>query len=243
MCVCDFSVSSVMVIFPTCPTVSAAKRVCSCPVGAHQLHGIVCKSGCGVDQRPSALARCLANLTTTHTGAKLHIEQTIPGLPREPQPGAQPEGARMDIVFNLRGHTYYIDKAVVTPFSSNAGLISAASARTSHMAKREEKEQFDRYPRINLVQSNLETTERPSYHALTASGTLWPLSRPHCAAASPNNNSEPSTRDSRLLFLTTPHAFCHGPHHAQKFTSRCGARSTFFFFHGRPLPVAAVNTL
>ena len=78
----------------------------------------------------------------------------------------------MDVVFNLRGHTYYIDKAVVTPFSTNAGLISAASARTSYMAKREEKEQFDRYPRINLVASNLDTTERPSYHAQTASATL-----------------------------------------------------------------------
>ena len=150
----------------------------------------------------------------------------------------------MDIVFNLRGHTYYIDTAVVTQISSNPGLISAASARTSYMAKREKKKQFNRYSRNNLVPSLLETTERPSYHAQTASGTLWPLSRPHCAAASPNNSSEPSPRDSRLLFLTTPHAFCHGPHHAQKFTSHSGARSTFFFFfHGRPLPVAAVNTL
>ena len=66
---------------------------------------LVCKSGSGVDQRRSALARCLADLVTAHTGAKVHSEQTIPGLSREPQPGAQPEGARMDIVFNLRGHT------------------------------------------------------------------------------------------------------------------------------------------
>ena len=90
-------------ISPTCPNVSAAKRVCTRPIDTHQLHCTVCKSGGGVDQRHSALARCLADLITTHTGAKVHIEQTIPGLPREPHPGAQPEGARMDIVFNLHG--------------------------------------------------------------------------------------------------------------------------------------------
>ena len=52
----------------------------------------------------------------------------------------------MDIVVELRGNTYYIDTAIVTPFSSNAGLISAASGRPGYMAKREEKKNFDRYP-------------------------------------------------------------------------------------------------
>ena len=113
-------------ISPTCPNVSAAKRVCTCPIDLHQLHCIVCKSGGGVDQRHSALARCLADLVTTHTGVKVHFEQTLPGLPREPHPRAQPEGARMDIVFNLHGQTYYIDTAVVTPSSANAGLIATA---------------------------------------------------------------------------------------------------------------------
>ena len=115
-----------------------------------------------VDQRHSALARCLADLVTTHTGAK-----TIPGLPREPQPGAESEGARVDVVFNLRGHTFCIDTAVVTPFSSNAGLISAASARTGCMVERQEKKQFDRYPRINLVPLSLEITGGSGYHAQT----------------------------------------------------------------------------
>ena len=93
------------------------------------------------------------------------VKQTIPGPPREPQPAAQPEGARMDIVFNLDGQTYYIDTAVITPFSANAGLISAASARPGHMAKREEKKKFDRTSRINLAPVILETTGRPGYHA------------------------------------------------------------------------------
>ena len=42
-------------------------------------------------------------------------------------------------------------RAIVTPFSSNAGLISEASSRPGYMAKREEKKQFDRYTSINLV--------------------------------------------------------------------------------------------
>ena len=64
----------------------------------------------------------------------------------------------MDIVFNLHGQTYYIDTAVITLFSSNAGLIATAT-------KREEKKKFDRYPRINLVPFIFETTGRPGYHA------------------------------------------------------------------------------
>ena len=152
-------------ISPTCPNVSAAKRVCTCRIDPHQLHCIVCKSGGGVDQRYSALARCLADLVTTHTGAKVHLEQTIPGLPCEPHLEAQPEGARMDIVFNLHGQRYYIDTAAVTPFSSSPALIATASTRPGYMAKREDKKKFDRYPRINLVPFILETTGRPGYHA------------------------------------------------------------------------------
>ena len=63
----------------------------SCSFGAHQLHCMICQSGCGVDQRHSALARCLADLITTHTGTKVHTEQTTPGLSRVTQPGAQAE--------------------------------------------------------------------------------------------------------------------------------------------------------
>ena len=98
---------------PTCPNVSAAKRTCACPTHLHQLHCMTCKSGGGVDQRHSALARCLADLITTHTGTKAFIEQSIPGLAQSTQPG-QTEGARMDIVVELRGSTYYIDTAIVT---------------------------------------------------------------------------------------------------------------------------------
>ena len=73
--------------------------------------------------------------------------------------------ARMDIVVALRGITYYIDTAIVSPFSSSVSLMTAASARPGYMAKREEKKKFDRYPRINLVPFILESTGRPGYHA------------------------------------------------------------------------------
>ena len=152
-------------ISPTCPNVNAAKRVCTCPIDPHQLHCIVCKSGGGVVQRHSALARCLADLITTLTGVKVHFEPTISSLPREPHPGAQPEGARMDIVFNLYGQTYFFDTAVVTPFSANAGLIATASILPGYMAKLQEKKKFDRYLRISLAPFILESTGRPGYHA------------------------------------------------------------------------------
>ena len=43
--------------------------------------------------------------------------------------------------------------------------MSAASGRPGYMAKREEKNKFDKYHRINLVPFVLETTRRPGYHA------------------------------------------------------------------------------
>ena len=183
-------------ISPTCPNVSATKRVCTRPIGTHQLHCIVCKSGGGVDQRHSVLARCLADLITTHTGAKVHIEQTIPGLPREPHHGAQPAGARTDIVFNLHGQTHYIDTAVVTPFSANVGLIAAESTRPGYMAKREEKKKFDRYPRINLVPFILETTG--------TTGIPRPKSSPNTCSATQTTHPT-AIRDAWAAIQTTLH--------------------------------------
>ena len=151
-------------ISSTCPNVSAAKRTCACHIDPHQPHCMTCKSGGGVDQRHSALARCLADLVTKHTGTKVFIEQSIPGLTHYTRTG-QIEVARMDIVVELHGNTYYIDTAIVSPFSSNAELLSAGSGRPGHMAKREEKTKFARNPRNNLVSFILESTGRLGYHA------------------------------------------------------------------------------
>ena len=113
----------------------------------------------------------------------------------------------MDIVFNLRGHTYYIDTAVVAPFSSNAGLILETSGRPGYHAQK-------------FIKPLYSDTDHPP----TAIWDSWAASRPPCTTASPNNNSELSPRESRLLFLTTPHAFFHGPHYPQQSTSRSGAQ-------------------
>ena len=46
-------------------------------------------------------------------------------------------------------------------------LVSAARTKPGLMAKRAEKNKFDRYPHINLVAFTLETTGRPGPHART----------------------------------------------------------------------------
>ena len=211
-----------------CPNVSAAKRTCACTIDSHQLHCMTCKSGGGVDLRHSALARCLADLNTTHTGTKAFIEQSIPGLAHSTRTG-QTEGARMDIVVELRGSTCYIDTAIVTPFSSSPGLISAASGRPGYMAKREETTKIGRYSRINLApfsrsqedraimpssSSNISTTTRTT-HQQRPSETPGRQSKPPYTIASLNNNSGRSPRDRfnhclthatpfyRLLFLAS----------------------------------------
>ena len=160
----------------------------------------------GVDQRHSALARCLADLITTHTSIKAHIEQSIPGLTHTNQNG-QTELARMDIVVALRVNTYYIDTAIVTPFSSNVNLITATSARPGYMAKREEKKNNRQIPPhqpgSSHPQGGRDTTPENSSNTSTTTRTthqqpsLTPgrPSRPHYTTAFPNNSFEQSLRD------------------------------------------------
>ena len=71
----------------------------------------------------------------------------------------------MDLVFNLDGSITYLDVSIVAPFSCSPYLVSAASAKPGLMAKRAEKNKFDRYPHINLVPFILETTGRPGPNA------------------------------------------------------------------------------
>ena len=71
----------------------------------------------------------------------------------------------MDLVFNLNTSVTYLDVSIVDPFSCSPSLVSAASTKPGLMAKRAEKNRFDRYPHINLVPFILETTGRPGPHA------------------------------------------------------------------------------
>ena len=87
------------------------------------------------------MARCLADVIQTHSGTKVYIEQTIPGLARVVNDLV--EHARMDLVFDQSGITTYID----VPASL---LHPVPDLVTSH---------------INLVSFILESTGRLGYHA------------------------------------------------------------------------------
>ena len=96
-----------------------------------------CRYGGGVDRRHAAVARCLADVIQSHSGAKVFIEQEVPALTRVVN--GQSEHARMDLVCNLNGTVTYLDVSIVAPFSCNPSLVSAASTRPGLMAKRAEK--------------------------------------------------------------------------------------------------------
>ena len=59
----------------------------------------------------------------------------------------------------------HLDVSIVAPFSCNPSLVSAASTKPGLMAKRAEKNKFDRYPHINFVPFILKTTGRPGPRA------------------------------------------------------------------------------
>ena len=146
-----------------CPNKSAAGVICNKSLDPKQHHCCGCRYGGGVDRRHAALARCFADVIQSHSGVKVFLEQEVPALTRVVN--GQTEHARMDLVFNLNGSVTYLDVSSVAPFSCSPSLVSAASSKPGLMAKRAEKNKFDRYPHINLVPSILETTGRPGPHA------------------------------------------------------------------------------
>ena len=210
----------------TCPNVSAAKRKCACPMNSHQLHCMTCKSGGGVHQRHSALARCLEDLITTHTGPRFTSNKVSQVFHALPSLCAQAEGARMDVVFDVLGSTYYIGTDVVTSFSSNAGLISpppAVAQVTWPNAKR--RENVTDTPvsawshSSSRPQNNLATTPKKSSNTSTTIRTttdnyprrLGDHQEHLVTTASPNKNSEPSPRDHHAHCLTHDTPIHHTP--------------------------------
>ena len=101
----------------------------------------------------------------------------------------------MDLVFNLNCSVTYLDVSIVAPFSCNPSLVSAASTRPGHMAKRAEKVKFDRYPHINLVPFILETTGGPGPHARKFFNNLMRDADNLPLAISLHNNSQPPFRE------------------------------------------------
>ena len=146
-----------------CPNKNAAGVVCNKPVDPQQRHSYGCRYGGGVDRRHAAVGRCLADVIQSLSGVKVFIEQEVLALIRVVN--GQTAHARMDLVFNLNGSVTYLDVSIVAPFSCSPSLVSAASTKPGLMAKRAEKNKFDRYPHINLDPFILETTGRPGPHA------------------------------------------------------------------------------
>ena len=135
--------------------------ICNKPVDPQQHHCYGCRYGGGVDRRHAAVGRCLADVIQSHSRVKVFIEQEVSALTHVVN--GQTEHARMDLVFNLDGSVTFLD-VYIAPFSCNPSLVSA-STKPGLMAKRAEKNKFDRYPHINLVPFILETTGRPGPHA------------------------------------------------------------------------------
>ena len=133
----------------SCPNKSAAGVICNKPVEAQQHHCCGCRYGGGVHRRHAAAGRCLADVIQSHSGAGVFIEQEVPALTRVVN--GQTEHARMDLVFNLNGLVTCVDVSIVAPSSCSPSLVSAASTKPGHMAKRAEKNKLDRYPHTSLV--------------------------------------------------------------------------------------------
>ena len=146
-----------------CPNKSAAGVSCNKPVDPQQHHCYGCRYGGGVDRRHAAVGRCFADVIQSHSGAKVFIEQEAPALTRVVN--GQTEHVRMDLVFGLNDSVMYLDVSIVVPFSCNPSVVSPTITKRGLMAKRAEKNKFDRYPHINLVPFILETTSRLGPHA------------------------------------------------------------------------------
>ena len=136
---------------------SAAGLICNKTLDPQEHHGNGCRYGGGVDRRHAAVARCPADVIHSHSGTKVFIEQEVPALRRVVN--GQTEHARMDLVFNLTGSVTYLDVSIVAPFSCSPSLVSAASTRPGHMAKRAEENKFVRFhTSTSSLQAGLDHT-------------------------------------------------------------------------------------
>ena len=69
-------------VVKSCPNKSAAGVICYKPVDAQQHHCYGCRYGGGVDRRHAAVARRLADVIQSRSGAEVFIEQEVPALTR-----------------------------------------------------------------------------------------------------------------------------------------------------------------
>ena len=133
----------------------------------------------------------------------------------------------MDLVVELRGNTYYIDTAIVTPFSSNAGLITAASARPRlHGQTRREGKSSTDTPASTWSHSSSGPQGRPGYHESSSNtstttrtnhqqpfGTPGRPFKPPCTTASLNKQLRAVTHVTAMTVVssTLPHFTTSAP--------------------------------
>ena len=189
-----------------CPNKSAAGVICNKPVDRNSITA----TAVGTVEVLIAGMQLLGDVLRTsfnHIVAQRYSMKEAPALTRVVN--GRTQHARMDLVLNLNGSVTYLDVSIVAPFSCNPSLVSAASTKPRLMAKRAEKNKFDRYPHINLVPFILETTSRPGPHARKFINNLmrdadnpplairdtWSAIRSALHSAISKHNSQPPSRD------------------------------------------------
>ena len=143
----------------TCPNILKDGRVCGTVMDRKAIHATICKFGGGVVQRHDAVVRCLADIIQNTPGIKTMLEQYVPSLDK--MVNGKKELARMDIVFMREGFPCYVDVVIVSPVSSDHGLMNGSANKEGYMLKRAERAKHARYDTDRLVPFAMEVTGRP----------------------------------------------------------------------------------
>ena len=125
-----------------CPNKSAAGVICNRTSGSR--NSITATAVATVEVLVAGmqlLARCLADVIQSHSGAKVFIEEEVPALTRVVN-GHRLNTLGWILSFNLNGSVTYLDVSTVAPFSCNPSLVSAASTKPGFMAEESGKEQI-----------------------------------------------------------------------------------------------------
>ena len=139
----------------SCTNLSATGACCPAVLDGHGIHAMLCQFGGGVVHRHNAVARALASIIHSVTGAAVHIEKRTSELRRVFR-GRLQEGQMDLIVADLGGGPTYIDVAVVSPVVATAPHLAGAAKKPGYAALRAEFGKRQRYPVNNIVPFVLE---------------------------------------------------------------------------------------
>ena len=149
-------------VVQSCPNKSAAGLICNKPVHTQQHQCCGCRYGGGADRRHATVARCLADVIQSHSGAKVFIEQEIPALTRVVNGPLSMRAWISSSTFTAQSH-FWMSPLLLLSLATQPW--SQQPAQNHDSWPNAEKKTFDRYPHIDLVPVILETTGRPGPHA------------------------------------------------------------------------------